>query len=383
MRYIFKSFFFFGLLVLGSWNYLCKAQTTQLYTDTEIRSIQRDGKFYQTINYAIKRSKKGDAYQLMGTRRILGGVNELLKVKFDDNLISLQQRLIDAIFESAVPSDQLGSKAFNDEYMGWVSLTEGKSYLEEVPLYESYSFLYIAEFLYILQESGWADESKENKAWWREKVHFLERHGWEKWLTRSERKHKKRYAYFLRSRTHMGSHWAGVALYLDKISNNYVVRAQARELFYMYDKLLRRNFKVKDGRYIWNSTYDDVRGTHAVASPKSITQDVSHGNHVVSYIIAAIDVGNKNWGDRDIQLLINTLKSVLGASKKGEISTYVDGKSDHGDRTRYFLADGWVKLGRYDSELKWFLNQYAKETDKMSISHQEFQFKSNLLRVQN
>jgi len=363
---------------------LGQVQLKQIFSDREIRSIQGNGQTYKAIVNTIDRNKRGDSYHIMGTRRILGGINALLRVKPDDNLIVFQKKLIEAIFDSAKPSSQLKSKSnFNDEYRGWISLTKGRSYLEEVPLYESYSFFYIAEFLYWLKKSGWANENSENAKWWKDKLNFLEKNGWEKWLTRSKKKYGKNYTYFLRSQTHMGSHWAGVALFLEKISDNDLIRTQAKELYTSYDMLLKRNFKVVNNSYIWNSTYDDVSGTDAIASTTRRVQDTSHGNHVVSYIIVANELGNESWNNRDITLLISTFKQTVYNSNNRSFNSYIDGLEEQKDRSRFFVGDGWVKLSRYDNDLKELFTQYSKDSDKMSVSHQEFQFNCNLIEAKS
>lgn len=364
-------------------NIVVTAQSRQAFTAEEIRSVQKKGNTKTVILSAVKRSQRGDAYHLSGDRRILGGINSLLKVKWDQSLINDQKNLIDAMFNSAKPSSQMNSKlAFKDEYTGWISLTKGQSYSEEVPLFESYSFVYIAEFLYLLKERGWINESNDNRRWWQEKVAFVEKNGWEKWMKRSELKFKKKYTYFLRGRTHMGSHWAGVALYLEKISSDDKIRKQAREVYTTYDMLLKRNFKVVDGRYVWNSTYDDVTGTDATPSTIQRVQDTSHGNNVVAYIIAAEDLGNGNWTDEDIKLLIGTLKHAVYSSTNKTFNSYIDGTTDIADRSRFFLGDGWVKLSRYDEDLLNLFKQYSTDEDKMRVSNQEFQFNSNLMEAE-
>lgn len=357
------------------------AQEKNRFKREELASIERGKDFKQTILGAIERSKRGDAYHLMGTRRILGGINELIKAKNDPDLIDSQIKLIDAITESATPSSHLNSdKAFKDEYMGWLSLTKSKeAYNEEVSLSESYSFLYIAEFLYILKQIGWTAESSDNETWWNKQVKFLEKNVWEKWIARSEKKYGKKYTFFLRSRTHMGSHWAGIARFLEQISSNAEIRSTAKEVYTSYDTLLKRNLKDVGGRYVWNSTYDDVTGTDAVSAEVVKVQDVSHGNHVVTYIINAYEQGDPSWTLDDINHLCATFKSAVYSPQARSFNTYVDGGKLQTDRTGFFIGDGWAKLARYDHEIYALCEEYALDVTMMKNSHQEFQFNSNLL----
>lgn len=349
---------------------------------SELKAIQKDGSAIQTIESTIKRSKNGDSYHLMGTRRVLGGLNSLIKSKYDVKLINYQQQVINSIINSAKSSRTLKS-SFNDNYLGWVSKTKGNSYLQEAPLYEGYSFVYIAEFLYLLQKNGWKELNVENKKWWDKTLAFIEKNVWEKWINRSEKRYGKKYTYFLRSQTHMGSHWAGIALYLEKISPNQGIRIQSKELYTSYDLLLKRNFQNLNNGYVWNSTYDNVNGTDAISTKSKKKQDTSHGNHVVSYILAAYELGDKTWTNNDINLLVGTLKNSIYDRKSNSFRTYVNGADNKSDRSRFFLGDGWVKLGKYDSELAEIFNAYSLDNDKMKVSNQEFQFKSNLFYLKN
>jgi hypothetical protein len=96
-----------------------------------------------------------------------------------------------------------------------------------------------------------------------------------------------------------------------------------------------------------------MEGTFAVSSPKNIIQDVSHGNHVVSYIIAAYEFGNKNWTLADIHKLSYTLKKFMYDRQNNMFHDNVDVSSDE-NRPGWgnFVADGWVKLAAYDEAVK-------------------------------
>src|SRR5690606_3685297 len=115
---------------------------------------------------------------------------------------------------------------------------------KEVPLYESYSFFYITQFLYILQDIGWVSESQKNKIWWEQTLSFVEENVWNKWLERSISTKGKNYWYFLRQRTHMGSHWAGIAMYLGALTKNQEIKNQTKEVQRQYDLLLKRNLRT-------------------------------------------------------------------------------------------------------------------------------------------
>src|SRR5699024_10688593 len=131
--------------------------------------------------------------------------------------------------------------------------------------------------------------------------------------------------------THMGSHWAGVAMYLKSMTSNPKIKKQCKEVQEEYDLLLKRNLNPNPkypSAYIWNSTYDNTTGTDATESKPSRIQDVSHGNHVVSYIVAAYEMGDENWNLADIHKLCNTLKYVIYDEKNNRFMDNVDGTSD-------------------------------------------------------
>src|SRR5690606_27986256 len=130
--------------------------------------------------------------------------------------------------------------------------------------------------------------------------------------------------YFLRNRTHMGSHWAGIAMYLGEITNNEQIVKQTNEVQRQYDMLLKRNLQLKKGAYVWNSTYDDVRGTDAGKGKAIVIQDGSHGNHVVAYVVAAYELGNKNWTKKDLKRLSKTVPRIMYNKKTNSFADKVD-----------------------------------------------------------
>lgn len=333
----------------------------------------------------LKTASQNDSYRLQNLRAILGGLNSIIKISDDDYFIRRQVSLIDDIISSAKVSSKIPENVspFKDDYKGWVSLDRSRSYGEEIVLNEAYSFFYIAEFLHYQLKSGWVDRSRSNKTWWEEKVQFVEEHIWVKWYTRSLSYHGNPHRYFLRSRVHMASHWAGIAMYLERISDNIEIQKQCEELYQTYDMLLKRNLKhhpVEIGAYIWNSTYDNVSNTFAIKADKSIIQDVSHGNHVVSYIVAAYELESLNWQHRDILGLCNTVK-MLYNKVENRFADNVDGSESTSRRGwGNFQADGWVKLSHYDDEVRQIFDSFSNDIKVLNRYSQYFQFRSNFLR---
>src|SRR5699024_1179666 len=205
----------------------------------------------------VQRSKSSDAYQLMVLRRDFGTISEMKSRSKDAYWINKGVTLIDNIINTAQISKLIeGNQTHKDNYKGWISLIKDREYHKEVPLYESYSFFYITQFLYTLKKIGWTEKSETNNVWWNNSLKFIEENIWNKWLERSYKLKGKNYWYFLRQSTHMGSHWAGIAMYLGAITSNSEIKKQTAEVQQQYDLLLKRNMKTVNNAYVWNSTYD-------------------------------------------------------------------------------------------------------------------------------
>ena len=345
--------------------------------------------FYNHLNannvvqkeHAYANSQSMNAYDFMNLRKSVGPISLLVKITEDDYWIEEQKQIIDNLINSARTSRDIPNNTrYLDDFKGWISLTEGYSYLKESPLYEGYTFLYVAEFLYLLDRIDWVNRSPENTLWWENTLNFVETNIWNKWYVRSKPIHGNNYAYFLRSRTHMGSHWAGFAMYLGAITSNSEIQSQTSFLIEQYDILLKRNFIEVEGGYIWNSTYDDVTGTYATSASSDIIQDVSHGNHVLAYIIAAHKFGNENWGDEQIGRLAYTLKHFIYDEDSNTFADNVDGTTHESRPGRgNFIADGWVKLSSYDEELRTIFEIFG-QTNNIRRYNQEFQFKSQMYK---
>ncbi|HTN08998.1 hypothetical protein [Agriterribacter sp.] len=337
---------------------------------------------------SIDLSSSGNTHELMSLRAYLGANNALVSVNPDPEVIDYQRKLINNIINTAriskdIPNNQ---SPFQDEFKGWISTSKKSTYNEEVILYEGYSFLYIAQFLFLLQENHWINLSTENADWWQKAVSFLEQNIWTKWLNRSEIINKNNDRYFLRGRTHMASHWAGIAMYLKNMTADSLIKKECEKLQQEYDLLLKRNLKPNPAypsAFYWNTTYDNTDGTDAVETRPAIVQDVSHGNHVVSYIVAAYKMGDKNWLPEDINKLCNTVKLVLYNKESNSFRDNVDGSTDP-SRPGWgnFVADGWVKLADYDTAVQAIFKNFEGDGKMLKKYNQELQFKANLNKKQ-
>lgn len=338
-------------------------------------------------NYEIKSmihdlSASNDSRQFMTLRIFIGGLNIIVENTDDESFIQYYRSVIDDLLNTAQVSSQIeGDKNYSDNYKGWISRSVNYSYMNEVPLYESYIFPYITRFLYYLKQKGWNNYNEENKQWYNNTLAFIETNIWTKWRDRSGKSLPERY--FLRSRTHMGSHWAGVALYLKRITDNDTIKTQCTQLINHYDWLLKQNLKLnpdENSAYVWNWTYDNVGSTDAIpgsASSSVEVQDVQHGNHVLSYITSAYKLGNPSWTDTDMQRLSNTFKKVIYNSDDHTLANRVDGTLKNGSSGRgYYVADGWAKLANFDPEIAEIIQDSVSPEHKLRDYNRGLQLKA-------
>ncbi len=365
----------------------CKTQVKEIKATNNftLKSLHMNNKIPQDsfISDIRKDSKSGNSYNFMKLRGAIGALNVVIKDKKEPFFINLQQDLIDNIINSSEKSSSIKNNlSYNDNYQGWVSLKRNGTFNNEVILYESYSFLYITEFLYYLKDSMWILKSKKNEKWYLETLSFIEKNIWSKWRERGLKTYGKDLSIFLRGRTHMGSHWAGIAFYLSKLSTNPTIKKQCKNLVNEYDILLKRNLRPnpqKPTAYIWNSTYDNVKGTQAIKTEPSIIQDVSHANHVITYLVIAHELGSSNWDRTEVNKLCNTFKYIIYDNRNKSFSDNVDGSQDS-KRPNWgnFLGDGWVKLVKYDSKILKIINDAIINNSTFKKYNSGIQLKANL-----
>lgn len=166
-----------------------------------------------------------------------------------------------------------------------------------------------------------------------------------------------------RIRTHIGSHWVMLAMYLNLITNNPSNKKIKQEVINGYNNGLKNNFKVgkenSKSLYQWNSTWDlpfTKRQVNIKLNNKDakIIQDVNHGNQVIEYTLSSFKLGYSDWSLIDINNLINTLKIKIWPSSK-IFNDKVDGsKSDNYQNSgaKYKQSFGWMKLMYYNTNNK-------------------------------
>ena len=319
-------------------------------------------------------STREGSYRLMRLSRGVGALIAMYEATNSIEYLEESADLIDKILKGAVRGRDIpkNPENFKDDYLGWinnaaddVSNHDTGPPLREVPLYESYLFRYMVKMAYIVLTSD--DIDKKSRIYKRaENIHqFVARNGWEKWYVRGEKNRPGCYPYLFRNRTHMTSHWAIVALFLRELTDDSSKIQQYTSFLELYDKQLRDNFKVtKDNAYLWNSTWDSPWPYNSNCNKVERTknaQDVIHGNHVVTYIIEAYQMGLQGWGKQDISRLVNTVKFLLYDKKTNTFWGDLKGQVVPTVRDGIQFSDGFVKLSRYDQELLELFNNVADE----------------------
>lgn len=300
-----------------------------------------------SVGYSEKRisakSKRNNAHHFLEIGYFINA-NNIMGNK--ENSYEIIQNII-----NSVPQNQykwiVTSISRNDRNYG----QKGKEFM----LFEGYMFRYIAEFQYRFPDMALKDPN------------FV-RNVFSKWYKESQGRHGDASSLY-GLRLHIGSHWATVASYLSKMDPEN--QQMYKTFIDTYDAQLKKSLKIIEvnGKecYVWNSTYADSFVNNLKNRKKEIhVQDVSHGNHVVQYVIDSYELGSDTWTKRDLELFANTLKEIIWKDKSRP-SDYVDGTfSDGGSKTGWKQSDGWMKLMLVlgDSELFDIYDAYYRANTK-------------------
>ena len=306
----------------------------------------------------------GSSYRLMEFSRGLGALLAMYEATNEKQYLDEAFDLAERVIAVAQKGKEIKNnpKNFKDDFYGWANKNpnfekrkSGGQHLQEIPLFESYLFRYLAKMSYLVKtDAGLKADSEFIKR--ADKLSdFVKTNGWDKWYQRGEKQRPGCFPYLFRQRTHMTSHWAIVALYLRELSNSEAEKANYSKFLSLFDQQLKDNFRVgKNDAYVWNMTWDSAWpfGTACNKAPKSsIIQDVSHGNNVVTYVVEAHDLSKSVWSDVDIQRLANTVKYVLYNAEKNGFNKDLKGVFAANSSSCVGLSDGFVKLARYDAQL--------------------------------
>lgn len=269
----------------------------------------------------------------------------------DRSLHYIENKINAAKLSSTYPRSQF--KDDETEYLSWVNHThrilqdDGKEY----SLFESYGWRYVTQLLRLMRESPNIYNDKKYQKKYSEIFAFTERHIFKKWWTRGT-------SNIYRSRTHMASHWAYIALELSILTNNEKDRLVYKEIYDNINKDGLPNYKSSlrsqlvfnesNNTYFWSSVWNDF--SHP-------GQDIDHGTNVISFIVEAYNLGI-GWTKTDMIRFKNTFSKIIWP-ENDEFRKYVDGSGVGRD---WEHDDGFCKLGRFDPSLQERLESRAKSS---------------------
>lgn len=326
------------------------------YELTERNDLTTKEQYNAVLNGSMK------AYNLMHLSRILGGI--IAQYEVTDSLKYLDEAYdlcLKAISRTQVSKDIEGNRSpFLDKYKSWINLNPdyktnrtGGEHLTEISLFESYFLRYMAKLLHETSIIASHRRTEKMRTQYGTLMSFVSYNGWEKWYTRGE-KEDSCYYYLFRNRTHMTSHWALVALYMSKLDFDVEKKVQYDTFLTMYNDQLRKNLiTTKDGAYRWNMTWDYAWPISLNCNPPSdfsIIQDAAHGDHVVTYVIEAYEMGCY-WNEKDIKSFARTLRLELFNREDNFFYADLDGNIEESLKCGIEYADGFIKLGRYDKRV--------------------------------
>lgn len=261
----------------------------------------------------------------------------------------------------------------NNSYKWIVTDVDSKSqnYImkgKEFILYEGYLFRYIAEYLYKNPNSRISDRNIVKKTFF-------------KWYNKSVKENGDA-SLLYGIRLHMGTHWATVASYLLKSDpENAKIYS---DFIDMFNRQLRHNLKIVningESCYIWNSSYDEAfSNILKVRKKETVIQDVSHGNHIIQYVIDSYSLGYKYWTTTDLRCFSSTLKNIIW--KNPEIPTdNVDGTFSP-PSMGWKQSDGWMKLMNVNHDITLYNiynSYYRKNANKIDKFYPNIQFYANM-----
>jgi len=339
------------------------------------RISKYNGDLSASKNFGLQKmvvlSRSKNSYNFMALGYFINANNNMfLKTKdrkyIENNISIIKPIIIDANSDTAYRKNVWLMNAAKGNQN---TVVNGQEHL----ISEGYFFKYVGEFLDIISKYN-LYENYQNS--------ILEglKYSFNKWKDKSFSKYGD-YSMLFHQRLHTGANWAVVALYLMKYDtankNTYSVFVT------LFDKELKKALIVNRSKsgvlyYTWNSTYPDkfCKALQQIKNYKSVVQDVSHGNHVVLYLIKAKELNNVNWKNFNFSYLSNTLK--LKILKTDSIADNVDGSTDPSVKnTGWKISDGWMKLIYYDKSLYPLFEKSLKNyQSKINNSFLETQFNS-------
>ncbi len=323
----------------------------------DARSAADDSRVYSRLSTS---SDSWDYYNLaFGVDAFTAMFRATGNTKYLDKSLSY----VNNVIARAKPSSSLGTQAYGDSYLGWVSQRSDVKG-QEVPLFESFLWRYVTEMLWAIHQNPTVYNAPAYKSQYDSILAFTERNIFDKWYTRNDG-HGGGGAGFpgmYRQNTNMASHWAFISLFVSKLTTDPTRQARARTVYTnidgqmpVYGSSLRHQFlhpAAAPAAYVWSSVWDASASLSRITT--SNVQDVPHASGEVAYIIDAYEFSTGAWTSTDITALSHTLTDLIWR-KDGTYAAYVDG-SGPGNGV---VFDGFMKLGRYNAAIQKRLETYT------------------------
>lgn len=324
---------------------------------------------HYNINKMLSYAESNNVYNFMTLGYFLNANNNMYlktgdKSYLDNNLSIIKPILI----------NNTSSNYSNNNWKMNVSKNNQNSSIngQEHLISEGYFFRYVGEYLDIISKNNLYHNEQS-------KICQGLIYSFKKWRDRSFDKYED-YSLFFHLRLHTGANWGIVAMYLKKYDSKN--SQQYDEYINLFDDQLKKALILNKANgqkyYTWNSTYPEkfCSALQKLKNYKPVIQDVSHGNHVVLYLLKANELNNPNWVNFNFKYLSNTLK--LNILKSNSIADNVDGSSSASSKNMgWKLSDGWLKLIYKDSSLQALFEKSLKNyQSNIKNSSLELQFNS-------
>lgn len=311
--------------------------------------------FDETVGAVGKRngsfSRSTDSYDFYNLAYYVDANVSMFEAIGDAKYVDVALELAENMVASARPSASIPTSEFQDSYLGWTSQKSDVRGLE-VPLFESYAWRYVTRLLRVLRTSPlYADVAYRDR--YQKLLAFTETNIFEKWYLRGAED------FIYRSRTHMAAHWAYIAVDLAGLTTDESRRARYREVVDNIDNSLpnhpsslRGQLRTSDTdpmAFWWSDVWGEMTGPG---------QDIAHGNGVISYVVESRDL-NAGWTADELGRFSRTLTSVV-LGPEGGYPEYVDGSGSGSG----WIADGFVKLGRYDPAVQAVLEDHGVQNSQ-------------------
>lgn len=246
----------------------------------------------------------------------------------------------------------------------------------------SHGWRAVARFLYVIRTNDALYNNTNFRNKFNDVLAYTEKHVFENYYQSSQSRETKQpsgeiqSSLIYRGRTHMASHWPYMAMYLRKISTNNTSMARYDEVIRKYDNDLSpyaqsslRKQLIPNKNVPTAVFFSDRWGRF-----DGIGSDMHHAQDTIGYIIDAYELGSSEWKEVDIFKLRETFKKVIWKGTKdgewqkfagfmdgsnGNPDTIIDGVSVNTEILGRCLEDGFIKLGRYDSQAQEILQGHS------------------------